>query len=105
MIVFLSLIAFVRWEYWLFYGAILFIYVLNMFYSYFDLTQRIENIPPAGFEGIVDRLISEMVILVLLVFIVLMVDFWKCMTQRSHLKKFFLKNGDRIVCRFVAYQS
>jgi Gpi18-like mannosyltransferase len=92
-IVFLTIIVFVRREYWLFYGAISSIYVLNMFYSYLDLTHRIEEIPPAPFQVIVDRLIPGIVILVLLVFVVLMVDFWRSMTQVSHLQKLLVKNG------------
>lgn len=92
-IVFLTMITFIKSEYWLFYGAISFTYVLNMFYSYLDLTHRIENIPPATFQVIVQRFIPGIVMLVLLVFIVLMVDFWRFMTQRSHLQKLLLKNG------------
>lgn len=92
-IVFLTIIAFVRWEYWVFYGAISFIYVLNMFYSYLDLTHRIEKIPPSAFQVIVDRFIPGIVTLVLLVFIVLVVNFWRFMTQGSHLRKLLLKNG------------
>jgi Gpi18-like mannosyltransferase len=92
-IVFLTIITFIRWEFWLFYGAISFIYVLNMFYSYLDLTHRIQNIPPAPFQVIVDRFIPGIVMLVLLVFTVLMVDFWRFMTQRPNLQKLLLKNG------------
>jgi Gpi18-like mannosyltransferase len=92
-IVFFTIVVFVRREYWLFYGAISFIYVLNMFYSYLDLTHRIEKIPPAPFQVIVDRLIPGIVILVLFVFVVLMVDFWRSMTQVSHLQKLLVKNG------------
>jgi Gpi18-like mannosyltransferase len=92
-IVFLTMIIFIKWEYWLFYGAISSIYVLNMFYSYFDLTHRIENIPPATFQVIVERFIPGIVMLVLFVFIALMVDFWRFMTQGSHLPKLLPKNG------------
>jgi hypothetical protein len=92
-IVFLTIITFIRWEYWLFYGAISFTYVLNMFYSYLDLTHRIQNIAPAPFQVIVDRFIPGIVMLVLLVFTVLMMDFWRFMTQRPNLQKLLLKNG------------
>lgn len=92
-IVFFTLIAFVRWEYWIFYGTISLIYVLNMFYSYLDLTHKIEKIAPAGFQVAVDRLIPGIVILLLLVFVFIMVDFWKRMTQRFQLKRLLLKNG------------
>jgi Gpi18-like mannosyltransferase len=92
-IVFLTMITFIKLEYWLFYGAISSIYVLNMLYSYLDLTHRIENIPPATFQVIVGRLVPGIVMLVLVVFAVLMVDFWRFMTQGSHLQKVLLKNG------------
>jgi Gpi18-like mannosyltransferase len=92
-IVFLTMITFIKFEYWLFYGAISSIYVLNMLYSYLDLTHRIENIPPATFQVIVGRLVPGIVMLVLVVFAVLMVDFWRFMTQGSHLQKVLLKNG------------
>jgi hypothetical protein len=64
-----------------------------MFYSYLDLTHRMQNIPPAPFQIIVDSFIPGIVMLVVLAFIVLMVDFWRFMTQAPNLRKFLSKDG------------
>ncbi len=92
-IVFLTMIAFIKWQYWLIYGAISITYVLNMLYSYFDLTHRIEKIPPALFQNVVDMFIPGIVMLVLLAFIVLVVNFWRFTTRACYLQKLLSRNG------------
>ncbi|HEX9666494.1 MAG TPA: hypothetical protein VGA95_08065 [Thermodesulfobacteriota bacterium] len=64
-----------------------------MFDSNLGRSHGVEDIPAVSIQVIVKGLIPGIVMLVLLVFTVLMVDFWRCMTQRSNLQKLLLKNG------------
>ncbi len=68
-IVFFTLIAFRSWAYWLFYGLVSLVYVVDMIYAYVWLTSR-------GFSSsLIDPFIPVMVFLLLTVFLIVLIDF------------------------------